>query len=288
MFEEPQPVALEPLAELARFSWNQAPHLCDPRSGCCSYHRVWSTIRLMEIGGAAPAGRAFYRHGLQQLAGRDRPRILVSGGADTGVMALTADICRELGIRAHLVFTDICETPVAQNRLFAERTGLQVECIRADILDLVVEPVDAVVSHSFINFFPPEIRPKLLARWTSLLLQGGLLLATSNIAPEGMTEPLPQVASHLAERAARLRCTAEASGFPKDELDELEREAGGFLLNRGRHLPPTEAGLRSMIADAGLSLELVAFDSSMKTRGPATRGKPSERYLRSAFMARKS
>ncbi len=287
MFDKPQRLALEPLDDLAAFSWRNAPTLCDPAMGCCSYHRVWSSIRLYEIDGAAPAGRDFYRHGLTSLQGKTAPRILISGGADTGVLALVIDIMHELEITGTIIFADICETPVAQNRRMAEHLGIAVECLRADILSLDIAPVDAVVAHSFIGFFPPHLRAPLIAKWASLLVPDGVLLFTNNTAPETMIEKRPDHQDELAARAVRIRPLAAAGGFPPAELDDLEREISGFLFKRERHVAPTEAMLRTAIVEAGLVLELVAFDATKKTRGPATRGKLSDRYLRTAFMARK-
>ncbi len=37
----------EPLAALARISFDRAPYLCDPGMGCTTDHRGWSMVRLL-------------------------------------------------------------------------------------------------------------------------------------------------------------------------------------------------------------------------------------------------
>ncbi|HWS75504.1 MAG TPA: hypothetical protein VN324_10230 [Quisquiliibacterium sp.] len=86
--------SFEPLDRLARFSWDWAPALCQPGHGCQDYHRSWSLVRLLELGGAMPAGVAFFQRELGALAKAGRRRVLVSGGADTGLMAVVVSAYR--------------------------------------------------------------------------------------------------------------------------------------------------------------------------------------------------
>lgn len=287
MFEKPRAVAIEPLPELAEFSWRNAPDLCDPARGCTDYHRVWSTIRLVDLAAAVPAGRAFFEHGLAELKATERPRILVSGGADTGLLAIAAGAFEGSAAKPRFVFADICETPVAQNRLFGEMAGLDVECIRSDILSLDIEPVDAIMAHNFVGFFEPAKRPAVIETWSRLLVPGGLAMIVNNVAPAPDLPPIPEDHEELAERGRRLRAEAAEHGMPEEDLDAFERAAATYPLKRKRRPALTEADFRRMFADAGLAVEQIVFDAAKKTRGPSTRQSITKSSMRTAFMARK-
>jgi SAM-dependent methyltransferase len=286
-FPPPQAMDIEPLRELAEFTWQNAPSLCDPAGSCGDYHRVWSTIRVIDLASAAPAGRTFYEHGLAEFMQAGRPRVLISGGADTGLMAIAATAFVSAPARPHFVFADMCKTPVAQNHLFAEMAGLDAECLCADILALDVEPVDAVLAHNFLGFFDLTVRPDVVAAWSRLLKPGGIALITNNLIASADDPPKSDHRDEIAGRARQVRDKAAALGFAPDELDELERAARDFPFNRTRYRAPTEEEVRCMFADAGLAIELVDHDTGRKTWGPSTRG-GADSKVRTAFMARKA
>ncbi|MBC7604047.1 MAG: hypothetical protein H7255_15480, partial [Ramlibacter sp.] len=146
--------AFEPLDRLARFSWDWAPSLCNPAHGCLDYHRSWSLVRLLELGGALPAGLEFFTRELAEIARGPSRRVLVSGGADTGLAAMTIAAFRAEGCDPDLVFVDRCATTARQNALLAAHLGLAMEVQVRDAAEVCCDPVDAVVAHSFLHLLP--------------------------------------------------------------------------------------------------------------------------------------
>lgn len=255
----------EPLAALARFAWENAPRLCDPAHACAGYHRLWSMIRLLELDGAPPAGAGFFRHELERLPGA--PRILISGAADSGLVALVA---AGLGTRmdtATLVVADRCATPLEQNRRFAAARGLRVELRQGDVRALDCAPVDAVVAHTFLPFFAAAVQAEVVQTWARLLKPGGRLLMSNRLATErGLPPPRPDAAV-TAARLERLRQGASAAGWEGSELAVLLELAEEFWNDASRHRL-AEAELREILQAAGLELETLAYEDVVLPTGP--------------------
>ncbi|MCH7817614.1 MAG: class I SAM-dependent methyltransferase, partial [Proteobacteria bacterium] len=164
------PFNIEPLEKLARFSFDWAPMLCRSEHRCGDYHRVWSIVRLASPNGPDLAGWEFYHRALAMLPRAEAPpRILIAGGADTGLMSLVVAGFEALGIQPQLIFVDRCETTVLQNKRLSTTLGLDAEHHVADMLNFQCDPVDAIVAHSFLNFFSPAERQQLFLKWSTLL-----------------------------------------------------------------------------------------------------------------------
>lgn len=280
----PLPADLEPLDRLARFAFDHAPSLCRPEHGCTDYHRVWSAIRLFDLGGATPAGWPFFRRELQALA-TDRPlRVLLSGAADTGLASIVAAALPPE--RALIVLTDRCETPIAQNRQFAQALGRPIECHVGDVRALACDPVDAVLAHSFLVFFDPEERQRVVDAWARVLAPGGRLLMSNRLVARGAAvRPPPDTAAALA-RLPALREKAAAAGWNPVDCDLLAEAAGRFW-TRSLLAPLTESGLRDLLSNAGLELVALDYDDSETPTGPMSRRHRTRERARAEIVARK-
>lgn len=252
------PADVEPLLQLARFSWDWAPLLCDPAQGCRDYHRCWSSVRLLQKGGALPAGSAFFQDELASLVAADRRRILISGSADTGLMAMVFTICKAMGAAPKIVLVDQCRTTVTQNRILADYLGLQADIRQGDIKTLDCPPVDAVIVHSFLGFFPRPERQQVIGAWGRLLRPGGKVLMSATLA---QSEDVPYPARNetaIDASKPRLVDSAIEAGMAVTEAEQLGEIAVTMLKKRLTHDPQlTRDFLDRAFAAAGIRLTAV-------------------------------
>lgn len=285
MFGPQCPIPFEPIEEAAKFAWERAPDLCGP--DCLAYHRTWALTRFLSMGGGAPAGAVFYEHGLSDVRTLDAPRVLISGGADTGLLALAVQSVREDAARCEFIYVDCCGTPVAQNAMMGERLGLNLTTIQTDILSLDIAPVDAVLSHSFISFLPRAKRQALISLWAEHLSPGGVALATTGVATRVGQPRKPKDPSRLEERARRLGEAARDWGMPPDDVSAFERLLRDDPMLQGLEGHWTEGELRAAFEATGLAVELVAFDAAKETTGTLNARAQKDRNLRVGIQARK-
>lgn len=265
----PTRAPFEPLHRLARFSWDWAPALCDPAHGCTDYHRSWSLVRLLELGGALPAGAPFFQRELAPLAQAGQRRVLVSGGADTGVTALVVSAFRAAGTDPEIVFVDRCRTTCAQNELMLRELGLAAEVRVTDARQIDCAPVDAVVAHSFLHLLPAAIRPGVLEAWARVLKPGGRVLMSCGLSDdEGDWVRLKDAAEIEARRGSLARAAA-AAGYAAAEAEEIAATAARFWATSPGQAPAlTEANLRAAFGRAGLELLSVDRRPLQEARGP--------------------
>jgi len=236
------------------------------------YHGFWPTLRAVGLGATPTTHADFYTTVLGELArGGRHPRVLVSGSADYMMPARVLATYANAGTDLDLTLLDRCPTPLALARWYAGRVGTTLDTVAADILEFETDAAyDVVVTHSFLGYFPPTVRPKLLARWHAALRPGGKLVAINRVRPG----PDDQLASFSAEQATQLRdfvlrearkrrqylhatpeqlaerATLYAGGFhshpltSRDALAEL-LSAGGFAVD--------EIELRAPCPDSGVS-----------------------------------
>ena len=248
----------EPLERLARFSWERAPALCRPEHGCANYHQTWSFVRLLQLDGGLPAGAGFFRRELGALARAGRKRVLVCGGADTGVTALVVDSYRRAGVQPHITFVDRCETPCEQNRMLLRELGLEgdVRCI--DALQLAGGPFDAVVWHSFLHFFDGAQRAPLLRAWANVLEPDGVMLVSTPLAPNDAEWQRIADSVAIEERRHALVDAAVRAGWQPADAQELGIRASGTWSVSARRPPAlTRQALVDSLAQAGFRLRSI-------------------------------
>jgi len=254
---------IEPLEQLAKLAWEQAPTLCDPQLGCCDYHRCWSLVRWLNQDGALPANNQFYLEELGALAEQGRTRVLISGAADTGLMAMVLAAYGRHNMTPDIVLVDQCRTPVAQCRRFAEQLGLTAELLERDVRTLQTRPVDAVVAHSFLHFFTGDERQAVTGSWRRLLKPGGRLILSNSLAISESSGPPARSHGEIVSQAGRLVEKARRLGFERNETAELTDALVRFWQqNRWQKPYITEANLRELLTTAGFSVDSFSVDSS--------------------------
>ena len=245
----------EPLTELARFSFDWAPNLCDPAHGCDAYHRMWSLVRLIESDGALPAGAPFFTREIIAAARDGRASVLLSGAADSGVMALAVEGPSAAGLAVEVTALDRCRTPLEQARLYGAARGVPVRTIQCGLDTIPAgQEADAIIGHSILSFLPDTLRPAVFAGWAGALRPGGRVLLSQRLTPEGQsyrrTRPSEQVAKRRAELAARLDALGNCPVIAKKSeiLDEAERFWAAQLAGNN----VTESQINDLARDAGL------------------------------------
>ena len=259
---------VEPLKLLARFSWDWAPLLCDPEHGCCDYHRSWSSVRLFQKEGALPAGFEFFARELTSLIEVDRRRVLISGAADTGLMALVYTIFCALNASPEIVLVDRCRTTVTQNRIMASYLGLEADIRQADVRTLDCEPVDAVIAHSFLGFFPEKARKEVIDAWGRVLSPGGKVIMSTMLAQSEKVPYPPKDDAKIMASKPRLVENAREGGMTCEEAEQLGDVAVTMLKKRLSHEPQiTREFLTLAFSQAGIDRTEVTL-TDKKHLGP--------------------
>lgn len=273
----------EPLRELARFSFDFAPHFCDRTHGCTAYHRGWSTVRLLESGGTLPAGFDFFRRELLDLAaerGTGRLRVMLSGAADTGQAAMVLQALRPDGIEPSFVIVDRCRTTLEQHGLFLRLRGVEAEYLQADAVDVVVQPVEAILAHSFIGFIPETRREALFSNWSRLLAPDGRVLISERILQPGVEPRSPISRDERKARLARLVAVLKDEGASVREIQEIADVAERLWDQSGKRRKMPEDVFRNSLAAAGLRVLREAANYGQENVSPVAASAAAELHPR--------
>ncbi|WP_194792885.1 class I SAM-dependent methyltransferase [Caenimonas koreensis] len=259
----------EPLDRLARFSWDWAPALCDTAHGCADYHRSWSLVRLLELGGALPAGQPFFTRELAEVARGSSRRVLVAGGADTGLTAMTIAAFRAQGSEPELVFVDRCRTTARQNELFAGHLRLPIDVQVCDAAAVDCAPVDAIVAHSFLHLLPHAKREEVIAAWSRVLKPGGRVVMSCAVSHAESDWVRAKDLAQVEQRRLGLQQRAGQAGFEPPVAAEIAATAARFWATSPGQAPAlTQANLRASFARAGIEVRHIGLQGVEEVRGP--------------------
>ena len=252
----------EPLAESAQLARRLAPELCriDPQTGerCDWNHGFWQILRLLKLNATPEDQAGLYRDAARGLktAGR-APRVLVSGSADYGMLHQVLAAFAGADRAPEVTVVDICETPLALNRWYAERRGVAINTVCADMLEYAdAEAFDAVCTHSFLGQFSPEQRERLIAKWHTLLRPDGIAVTVNRVRPDSGPA---QVAFGTAQAAA-LRDTIVplAPSLPAAlglDAASLAREAERYASRQRPYPVRSLEDIRALFERGGFQME---------------------------------
>jgi len=243
----------------------------DPETGesCRGFHLPRAWFRVFGTIGGTTAHRGLYERGLAPLL-RDgeRPRMLVSATADHSLYALLLWLSRRAGAEPALTVSDLCPTPLAVTRWYAGHVGAPVETVAADAVGHAgLGPFDAICTHLFLGWVPPERRQALLRSWAAMLRPGGRVVTSANVytgpgaAPE--RGPRQRLDPRYVERfEARARSRARAwKDFLGVDPEVVGAAARAFLPRwRSRFRQETPDSLAALFDRAGFDLEMELCD----------------------------
>lgn len=205
----------EPLAPLARFAFDWASTLCDPAHECMSYHRMWPLVRLLETDGALPAGEAFFRRQVAACARDGKVQALISGGADTGVMALAVEAALKDGIDIRVIAVDRCRTPLEQMRLYGAANGIEVATIQCSLDEIPAGlEADVILGHTILSFIPDKNRAGVLRAWKNALRVGGRICLSQRLAADLGGSQTNKLQGEMTERRRKLADKLSSTHWP--------------------------------------------------------------------------
>jgi ubiquinone/menaquinone biosynthesis C-methylase UbiE len=260
---------IEPIHELAQLAWDAAPNMCRPDHGCSDYHRSWGLVRLLVGNGRPPAGETFYQRELEKIFRRGGRRILVSGGADSGLLTIALKACRTAGFEPDIVFADRCATACEVNARMAMHAQAKVHVVEGDICELDIAPVDAVLAHSFLPFFEGEKRQAVLDAWyRNCKVDGEILI--SNVLKASESDWVTQRSTQaLHERSIKFLQGARDAGYPLEVCQEMVQSAERFWqISPGQPPGLTEANLQAGLARAGFDQISFRYSAAGVNEGP--------------------
>jgi SAM-dependent methyltransferase len=239
----------------------------DPETGqsCRSFHLPRTWFRILGTMGGTTAHRDLYEHGLAPLLREgERPRILVSATADHSLPALLLFLARRAGAEAALTVSDLCPTPLAVTRWYAEHVGESVETVAADAAEsAALGPFDAICTHLFLGWVPPERRPALLSQWASMLRPGGRVVTSASLARgpgsgrggDGRRRIRPELLERFeAMSRSRARAWKDFLGVDPEVVGAMAKQ---FLPTwRSRFPQETRESLAELFDRAGFDLEV--------------------------------
>ena len=155
---------------------------------CDWYHGFWMYLRAMGISKASGGQAGFLVTRLRELArGGESPRVLITGSVDYSMPSHALWAYDAEGATQELTLLDICETPLALTRWYAERHGRTVETRCQDILTFAPDrQFDVAMTNSFFGSFSPELRPRLFESWARILRPGGKLVFSNRLRPDAV------------------------------------------------------------------------------------------------------
>jgi SAM-dependent methyltransferase len=169
---------------------------------------------------------------------------------------------------------DICETPLALNRWYAERVGISIATVCSDILDFADSaPFDAICTHSFLGQFPPEERERLIATWRRLLRPRGIAITVNRVRPRADSGPVsfaPAQASAL--RDAIISLTASMPATLGLDAAALVRAAEEYARRQRPYPVRSLDEIRGLFEDNGFAIERLSCAPVPGSERHAVRG----------------
>jgi SAM-dependent methyltransferase len=173
-------------------------------------------------------------------------------------------------VQAEITVSDLCPTPLAATRRYAQLVGARVETVAADAVGLAaLGPFDAICSHLIYGWIRPDRRPGLVRSWASLLRPGGRVVTNAGVW-RGEGPPAPRDRRGQLERFDAL--VLERARAWKDVLGiapEVARAMASEFLSgwRGRFARPRPEEVEAVFAGAG-------FDVTLEVRGRTSLVRP--------------
>ncbi len=261
----------------APLAWKLAPQLCrrDPATGenCAWTHGLWQILRILGVVGSIEYRSDYFRRALEGVSG-STPRVLLSGAADYATLECVLALFRARGVEPQITVVDMCETPLALNRWYAERVACTIETHCSDIMDFESEnPFDAICTDAFIGRFPQDRRTALVARWHDLLRPGGLAVTYNRLRRNGGSAA---VGFSTAQADGFARAVRAAAGPLQTMLEiapeTLEQHARLYAERHVTYPLQSEQELRDLFERAGFSVDNLELSRTDAGAAPAASG----------------
>jgi SAM-dependent methyltransferase len=218
----------EELLAQAEYQFAMAEEHC---ADCRHYHALYGYLRLAKPNDYFEAGRET----LQRLVREHCPsggRVLIAGAADSRLFGLVAQTVA--GFPSAITVADRCRTPLLVCRRYAERHGLAVATIEADIAQaLPGGPYDMALAHLTLMFVPVAAQAAFLRNLGQSLVKGGRLILVHWLRPD---KPPTDQTMEARRYATRVLAALAARGvsLPEDQARFRCRIEGEYAVRRAR------------------------------------------------------
>ena len=277
----------EPLVPLVRFAYDWADTLCDADHGCAPYHKMWPLVRLVENQGVLPAGRTFFTREVLNCAHAGSVHVLLSGGADTGVMALAVEGPLKEGVSMRVTAVDRCRTPLEQMRLYGADLGMPVNTIQC-ALDQIPSglDVDAILGHSILSFIPDDGRTAVFKAWAETLRPGGCVLLSQRLAPPDASGRRSWTVESIAQRREDLSAKLDKLSLAPvlASRDDILNAAEDFWTVPLTGNDVTETQIRDHAEAAGLNVIQIAAAPPASSFSPFSFAKQASTRARNEII----
>ncbi|MDT8999698.1 class I SAM-dependent methyltransferase [Paucibacter sp. APW11] len=229
----------------------------DHVNSCDWYHSTWQYLRLVDMV-ATPPWYPFYMRALGQLlAAKPDCELFISAAADWGMLAMVHEAAAAVNAAPRITLWDICETPIAASKWYADKFGMSIETKVQNIITDSAEldgRFDIVVTDEFLTVLADPLKPQITERWRHLLKPGGSVVTTAMVG--GPTTPeLRQVfytrAMSLFDRDTFL---FRRMGVTREEFSE---QVAVFASVHTRHMLTSPEQLETLFADYELDYSAV-------------------------------
>lgn len=252
------PLPVEDLPTLAAAQFARATLHC---SACRPYHALWGYLRLTRQVGGVEADEPHLAPLLRQMLGDGHSRVLIAGSADSGVTAMVHRAAVLAGAAPRITVVDRCGTPLLACQHFAAAHGIDLQVLKADLLDSSIEgEFDLIVAHSVLQFFAVHKRQMALSALRRLLSPRGQLLMVSRLA-----SPDRDRIEHgrAPDEWARALMAGIRGGLAERHLEppfspaELGEVVNDYVRRNGFHVSPHESAqaLLDDLAGAGYRID---------------------------------
>jgi hypothetical protein len=198
----------EPLLESAPLAFTTAMAHCPHDSACQVYHALWQYLRMAEVVRSVRVDGPVYAAVAERMAraGQLR-RALITATADYSMLAHLAYGARLAGVEVEFSIIDRCATALHLNAWYADRNGLDVRTIQADVLEYEGPgEYDLICTHSLLTLLPAASRERLFGQWRTWLARDGRICFSNRVWDHHIhlsQQDIDQRATAMAERAVR-------------------------------------------------------------------------------------
>lgn len=254
----------ELLEQSAPLACSLADALCKTPNGndhCGALHAVWPDLRLLKLAAEPERHAAFYRESLARNA-LSAPRVLVSGCADWGMLAVVVDAYRNAPLAVTTI--DRCPTPLLLCTWYGGTVGIPVRTAVADALQFdEYDTFDVICTHSLLTYYARDGRERLVANWARLLRRGGAVVTVTRLAEQ---TPSNEAIKGRAERFGELVVQRLAEfGIDRDPT-VLRARAERFAAAQISHPVGSERDVRTLFETQGfdvVQLDVRQLDGSL-------------------------
>lgn len=276
----------EPLTESAMLAHQWSKSLCE---NCASYHGAWQILRVLGVLNSMRSDDDFLISMLDMEISKGARKILVSGAADYALQARIMAVAKRTGATPEITVIDLCDTPLELNNWYAGRIGVSIETLKENILQYHNPGhFDLVCTHSFLPFFDPVERIKLLKSWWNCLAPGGAVLTAQRVRPDDKSEKHGFSKNQAHDFGERAYALAEKQ-YKKLGIEPQQARSLAFNYATGRstNILRSRDELRQLFVQQGFNLKWFAAPGEQQLEAdlPSTPTTPGDQRIR--VLARK-